>query len=135
MVTVTVDQPAAFIRKLLKCCFTHRSEAGYYYIHNNRKTSIEGSRTLICCAERRIFAFFPNVLAGSGMKYRSLSLLTGLDLINNIDIKAPAPQYLINLQLWSRLEYFAALHFTNRWFQINEKDPKRRFCHIGFHHN
>lgn len=79
MVTVGVDQPAAFIRRLLKCCFSHSLESGYYYIHNNRKTSIEGSRTLICCAERRIFTSFPKVLAGSGAIYRSLRLLAGLD--------------------------------------------------------
>lgn len=49
------------------------------YVHNNKKTSIKGSRTLICCAECRIFASFPKVLAGSGMNYWSLSLLTALD--------------------------------------------------------
>lgn len=46
------------------------------YVHNNKDTSIKGSRTLICSG---IFASFPEVLGGSGRNYRSLSLLAGLD--------------------------------------------------------
>lgn len=64
------------------------------YIHNNKKTSIKGSRTLICCAECRIFASFPKVLAGSGMNYWSLSLLTALDRYIITSIKRPRRPYI-----------------------------------------
>lgn len=75
-ITVTVERAAAFIWRSLKCCFTHRSAAGYYYIRPQQK-SINKRQAYIdlLCGKPDICIFS---LTGSGMNYRSLSLLAGL---------------------------------------------------------
>lgn len=109
------------------------------HIHNTEKTSIKCSRTLICCAERRIFASFPKLLAGSGMNYRSPSLLAGLDPYTITSIKAAAPlisDSLSDLEQVGVLRCSAyhhertAIQNMNRSVRINESDPKRRLCHM-----
>lgn len=98
MVTVTVDRPAAFIWRLLKCCFTHRSEAGYY-IRPQQQKNINKRQPYI-----DLLYGMPNICIfskGARRLWHEL-LITQFAyssgwLHNNIDIKAAVPLYLIYL--------------------------------------